>query len=110
MVQHGHAAAGMEEMEGAGVDPEALAEITRTVQVEMAQQVCGVASYRCDMPDCCQLNMITGLTRRKHLAAWQLKMITEEMARLKSELYSEHGGLGEIQKQLETLKSNPLMR
>ena len=44
------------------------------------------------------------------LVASQLKMITEEMARLKSELYSEHGGLGEIQRQLETLKSNPLMR
>ena len=40
----------------------------------------------------------------------QLKAITDEMARLKSELYSEHGGLGEIQKQLETLKTNPIMR
>jgi len=37
-------------------------------------------------------------------------MITEEMSRLKSELYSEHGGLAEIQRSLETLKTNPLMR
>ena len=36
-------------------------------------------------------------------------MITEEMARLKSELYSENGGLGEIQKSLEALKGNPLL-
>ena len=61
----------------AGVDPEALADITRTVQTEMAQQ---------------------------------LKMIQDEMMRLKSELYSETGGLADIQKSLETLKTNPAMQ
>ena len=40
----------------------------------------------------------------------QLKMITEEMARLKSELYSEHGGLADIQRSLQTLKGHPMMR
>lgn len=39
MVQHGHSQAGAGAMAGEGVDPEALAEMTRTVQVEMAQQV-----------------------------------------------------------------------
>jgi hypothetical protein len=37
-------------------------------------------------------------------------MIQEEMTRLKSELYSETGGLADIQRSLQTLKQNPMMR
>ncbi|EKX38751.1 hypothetical protein GUITHDRAFT_115080 [Guillardia theta CCMP2712] len=58
------------------LNPEALAEITRTVQQEMAEQ---------------------------------LKMITQEMNRLKAELYSENGGLAEIQRSLESFKSTKML-
>jgi hypothetical protein len=51
-VQHGHSQAGADAMAGEGVDPEALAEMTRTVQVEMAQQV-----HCCDRPAECWLKI-----------------------------------------------------
>ena len=47
MVQHGHGAGAQEGLGGEGVDPEALADITRTVQVEMAQQVRMAATVAC---------------------------------------------------------------
>jgi hypothetical protein len=59
--------------QAAEVDPQQVAEMARSVQVEMATQ---------------------------------LKSIMEEMNRLKGELYSDTGGLAEVQRSLEMLKAS----
>lgn len=41
--------------------------------------------------------------------AQQLKMITEEMNRLKAELRSEDGGIAELHRSLASLQNNPLL-
>ena len=121
---HAMGMGGLGGMDGeAAVDPEALAEITRTVQVEMAEQVSLHPAHRhppsltrahrrractCYSPPSCCVRGASALTRGRRCVG-QLKMITQEMARLKSELYSENGGLAEIQKSLETLKGTPML-